>query len=200
MNHHQKDGIKMSKFSYVTLHNNQAVSCQRSPKFHANVSNSEMPSVRLQSNKTIPNLVNWLILMWSFLWWAPIFKTHPQAPFELQTFQPNPPSSNAPHRDPLTDVCVCPGWRRIYKGKSTAVTFVIYRMTDTFGFSLQSFSKKCGHFVRFGPRMSTFCFGVERKSNETMLETRKLLVPQLETVVGDYKERFNTNLILASKY
>ena len=87
--HHQKDCMKMSKFTtfgYVTLHSNQAVSCQRLPKFHtterwrppnpykvSHFSDIWKPSTWLQYNETTPNLVNWLILMWPFLWWAPIF-------------------------------------------------------------------------------------------------------------------------------
>ena len=64
----------------VSLHSNHAVTCQRSPKFHTNVSNFEMaspqihtkslifsnflkPSTWLQSNNGTSNLVNRLILM-----------------------------------------------------------------------------------------------------------------------------------------
>ena len=37
-----------------------------------NFSDFWKPSTWLKSNETTPNLVNRLILMWSFLWWAPI--------------------------------------------------------------------------------------------------------------------------------
>ena len=53
--HHQEDHKKISnftKFGYVSLHTNQAVTCQRSPKFHTNVSNRPFSKMAAENSNT----------------------------------------------------------------------------------------------------------------------------------------------------
>ena len=45
---------KFTKFGCVSLFSNQAVTCQRLPKFHTNVSNSEMASPKSVHSSIFP--------------------------------------------------------------------------------------------------------------------------------------------------
>ena len=79
---------KFTKFGYVSLHSNQAVTCQRSPKLHTNVSNSEMASPKsiqslyLKLGKVTNFNVTFLVMDPNFCLNENL-KTCPPSPFEL---------------------------------------------------------------------------------------------------------------------